>query len=212
MVVNAVGPEWLDSCHSFLVATHSAQVDVLAAAIAAEHQGCCLEAVDIVIVLGVVAADEVGEAVAASSDYATVGEFAGLARPVLVVVEEAPALDVQGQETRMSFQRHEQSAAILQEVEVLVELAAPAHCAAVGASIVPAVPWRTRLAKLLESRTKWISVPMSASHAVMLNAPARMLSGAWHTYIPVLRPLSQVRVVDPAVSSNMLARAHDHVL
>jgi hypothetical protein len=190
------------------------QVDALvAAAIAVEYHSCSPVVAGIVSVLRVAVADAVGGVVAASSDHATVAESGDLARPALVVAEEALVPDAPGLETLMPCQRPERCAAILWVVEVLVvELVARAHFAVVVALIAPVVLSRRRLAGLLRNRTMLISGQTLASHAFILDAPSCMLSGVQHTYIPVLRPLSQVRVVNPAITTDMLPRAHYHVL
>jgi hypothetical protein len=113
----------------------------------------------------------------------------------------------------MPSQRSERSAAILLEVgELAGELVALAHSVAVaGATALEALSQR-HLVELLRSRRVSISAPESAPHVLTWSAPANVLLGARHTYIPVLRPLCQVWVVYPAVSAHMLTRAHCHVL
>jgi hypothetical protein len=204
---------WPDSCHSFLVAIRSVQADTLAAAIAVALHSCSLVVADIVIVPVVAVVDAVEEAVAASIDHAMVVESEDPDRQVSGVEEGVLVPDSLVLESPMLCQRPGRCVAILWAVEVLVvEVVARAHCAVVVALIAPAVPSRRRLAGLLGSRTMLISGVISASHAFILNAPSGERFGAQHTYIPVLRPLSQVWVVYPPVSAHMLPRAHHHVL
>jgi hypothetical protein len=202
----------LGSCRSLLVALRSAQGGELAAA-KVEERHSLPSGVVVAVAVDAAEADGVGEEAVASNGRAAAGEFARLARSVLAAEEEALALDAQDLERRMRSHGPAPSVAILLVVEGLAaELAAPARRAAVVVLTVPAALSRRRRAELPGSRTRWISTPMSVSYIFNANALASALSGAWHTYIPVLPPLRQIRVVNPAVTANMLARSHDHVL
>jgi hypothetical protein len=103
--------------------------------------------------------------------------------------------------------------AIWSAVEVpVVEVAASAHrTAAVAALSVPAALWRRRLAVRLESQRLYSSVHWSAFILFGACTIAARRS-ACATYIPVLPPLRQIWMVHPPIATDMLPRAHKHVL
>jgi hypothetical protein len=146
-------PAALDSCHSFPDASRFAQqAEVVAAANAVEVHSCSSVHAGIGTA-PVVGADAAEEEAVVSSDRATAGEFVGLARLVLEVVEEALGHVALEQAMLMHFLHLGRIAAILLVVEALVgELGAWAHYAVVALT-VPAALLRRRLATLPESRT-----------------------------------------------------------
>lgn len=74
---------------------------------------------------------------------------------------------------------------------------------AAAASSGREVPLRRRLAGPQGSRIEWISTKGSAKARVLL---------CFGTHIPVLGPLCQVWMVDPAVAADMLTGPHKHIL